>query len=130
MEQIELNLDYDNLTRKNLFGLLDQIIEADVCDRIGVLDYRKSSGGGYHVRMILSVSTTMYKNIAACEHRGLDMFLLGLRYAYGDCLGRLKADSFRMRSSAGAVMRLFSRKNGKNVGRWVRYAEREWCANL
>jgi len=46
-------------------------------------------------------------------------FLLGLRFALGDCSGRIKLDIYRLKAKQKIDL-LFKFKNGKWVSRWRR----------
>ena len=54
----------------------------------------------------------------------IESFKIGMRYALGDCLGRIKSDICRIAVNQEPD-RLFYRKNGKNAGKWQHIRNRK-----
>jgi len=102
-------LDIDNADSEEMAHFLAFLMKRKRLKKGAV---RVSSGKtGYHVKIEYVVPKYFGK------HFDMKAFKLGMRYALGDCLGRMKADVSRMAQGMGTD-RLFYRKDGKNAGKW------------
>lgn len=112
--KVECSIDLDGTDFGELSDLLNFLIKHK---RLKEGCYRLSSSQtGYHISLSYDVPTFFMQIVDE------ESFKLGMRFALGDCLGRLKADVNRLEHK-GETDRLFYRKNGKEAGDWVQFKQ-------
>jgi len=105
-------LDYDNITCFQLETYLDVILKIGK-RRIKKIRSRLSAGGhGFHVEVTIQIPDSLLKTIPS-----FNSFILGIRYAFNDCFGRVKGDIARMKLDK-RVDRLADYKDGKYASEW------------
>ena len=106
---LDFSVDLDKWTERELMSFLYSLEKSK---RFRSIEYRLSSSGtGYHVRFQMSVPGYFADMV------DMESFLFGVRYAFFDCLGRVKCDLSRHQKGLQKD-RLFYRKDGKEAGRW------------
>lgn len=105
--KVNFNLDIDDKIMAT--ALQDFLLAFKV--RHEAMERASSSGRGSHFKIETSVPKYFLKELDKKS------FILGMRYALGDCLGRIKMDMSR--DALGLdTDRLFISKNGSDAGKW------------
>jgi len=124
-DKLTITLDLDKLSSEEFGTFLDALIDNDIYNRIEMIETRISASTmNYHVRLTINLWSSIHDCLEQYDKKAIDIFMLGARYALQDCLGRVKADAYRLNGKT-KMMRLFGRKDGKDASEWLVYMKRD-----
>lgn len=110
---IKIKCDYDFKDEDKLKTIFKHYLDIMPHVIVGI-EARKSSHKGFHAQYYLYFFVDEFKQLSQFD------FIIGLRLAFGDDIGRCVSDIERHKQGFH-IDKLFKEKNGKKSGNWMVY---------